>query len=265
MNPITMGIFSLFGSHNSNVANETSIIQNKFLQTSIEQCSTNCTNAIVGSTIVINNVDIGGNFEINQSCSINQGCTFNTTLQSSITNMINASAQQQNSTTNGILSIFSSTSQNNDFNYYSYMNNVVTQLMDAECRADSTNLMANDLIYLGNSNVAGNAVISESSNISNQCVMNNLAKILAMSQQTTAVNQSNVSRSGLVMLIAAIVILVIVLVVGALLILLALGGFGLIGGGKAVAGGSSDKSAGAAGKSGLASEAGEAAKLALLA
>lgn len=227
------GIFigQLFGSGTTNALNQTINISNEYMQVSTSKCSTACTNAITGNTIIIDGVSIGGNFEINQSCSVNSGCSFSNNIQTSITNVIKAQGNQQNKVTTGLLG-FSLASATNDVNFNAQVNNVTQQILQTECQVSATNIFSNNLFYFTDAQVGGNVVLNQSNSPANQCVVNNLAKISAFTGVTSNFSQSNTIRNGLVFIIICIVILVIILVGGAVLILLAFGGLSLFSGSK---------------------------------
>lgn len=262
------GALSLVGGgNNANVINEMGNVTNNYMQIATQKCTTACSNEIVGNRIIVNGTTVNGNIGISQTCNINQGCSFSNNIQALTINQISSSAEQKYDVKNGLFSIFAGNNLN-EANYTVNVNNTMQQILQSECNATSDNLFANNLVFFTNANINGDFTLTQDNNATNQCVMNNLAKIEAYTKSVANFDQTGKATTAFAGIIIAIIVLVVIVVLGGLLLLLAFGG---IGGITAIAGGkkssdSSDVVETSSGSSGgLVSEAVKAAPLALLA
>jgi preprotein translocase subunit YajC len=191
---------------NSVVNENTQIALNSVTQTSIAKCGATCSNVQSGNVVFVNGSTVG-NITFNQTCTVDATCQ--------ITNSITAAAQAvQGAIQNGTASpsflappITIDKAKNVTFEEVS---DNIYQALDSTCNNGASNVQSNNLVYVYNS-TTGDIGFNQNTNVTSQCVLNNLAQGTATSTQK--VDQAANAGSSTSLIILAIIIIVIIIVV----------------------------------------------------
>lgn len=185
--------------------NSTEILNqtNQILQSSSESCLGQCTANQSGNEVIISGSKIG-NLNFNQQCPASASCIMNSTLDTNVSDIMSAMADQEAVTQLGLLNMnFSNTSNNLDIQ--ESITNQITQIMQSTCQATSDVNQYDNMIVLKNS-TAGDISISNSGSATANCTMTNTARAVVFNQQTAKSSQKAKRESVLAMIVIAIVI-----------------------------------------------------------
>lgn len=213
----------LFGpSSQTEAVDITQNVTNSILQESQEQCKSSCTTEQSGNTIIINDSTVKS-VGITSTCQANAACTMNQTLDAQIKNLMNAYAQQKQSTQHSIFDLLSSNKQSTSAIINQNINNQITQVLSSTCQATSTQIQDNNLTIVNDSkaNVVG---LSATGNANSTCMMNNLGKAIALNTVSATTKQDQIFKNAFAAIMITIAILLIVGGIILVIILVAFGG-----------------------------------------
>lgn len=193
------------GSYSSNSVNESQNVANSAIQTSKNICESTCGNNNKNITVNIQNSS-GVALDFQSTCSVlGSSCTVKNALDSSITNMLEATAKQTVTNVSNFLEF------NDSNNYASITQNIrnnMAQLISNTCKSVAQNSNENIYVFIGNSKSV-NVDFAQSANVSNaNCAFDNTAKITVYNSATAKVTQS-VKNIGILGIIAGIILLII--------------------------------------------------------
>lgn len=187
----------------SNNSTEILNASNSILQVSNESCQGICTANQSGNEIIISGSKVG-NITFDQQCPATASCIMDSTLDSNVTDIMNAMADQEAVAQLGLLNMnFSNTSNNLDIQ--ENITNQITQIMNSTCQANANLTQKGEMIILKNA-TAGNLSISNTGSASATCTMTNTARAVVFNQQTSKSSQKAKRESVLAMIVIAIVI-----------------------------------------------------------
>ena len=190
----------------TNVSNSSSEIlrsTNSILQVSNESCLSQCTADTSGNTIIVSGVK-AKDFNFNSVCQSSASCVMNSSLDTSVQNIMKAMADQTAVTQLGLLN-FNMSNTSNSVNIEQDITNQITQVMNSTCQSTSTSINDNNIFIFKNSSL-DNFGIGASGTASSNCVMTNTARAVAFNEQTASSSQSAKRESVLAMIVIAIVI-----------------------------------------------------------
>lgn len=204
------------GSSTSNTIRSNQTVSNRVLQVSSTRCDARCENKINGLTIVI----IGGNGNINimQECKLsNIQCIMRNNLNTNIENILEAMAKQSASAMNGFTLDWTNVS--NTVDLYQYIENTITQTMDASCTFYAGNEATGLYFYVEGGNHDIN--LSQSATITNAtCNMDNMAKAVTYNEETSKADQKSSIFNIFSLLFVVIIICAVLAAVVAVVFLL---------------------------------------------
>lgn len=193
------------GSFSTNAALEAQNVSNSSIQTSKNYCESVCGNDNKNVNVIIQN-STNVNIDFQQTCSVlGSSCTVKNSLDSSITNMLEATAKQT------VVNVSNFLEYNKSNNFTSITQNIrnnMAQLISNTCKNVSQNTNENIYVYVGNAK-AVKVDFAQSGTVSNaNCAYDNAAKITVYNSETAKVTQS-VKNIGILGIIAAIIVLII--------------------------------------------------------
>lgn len=204
------------GSVSTNSVSIAQNMTNNAMQSSnnlcVAQCGTSNQNVNVN---IVDSSDIDVNFS--STCTVaGTSCTVKNALDTSITNILQASTKQTVVNVSNLLEV-------NDSNNYASMSqnvrNNMAQLINNVCKNISKTQNENIYVYISGSKDV-KATFTQSSSVSNaNCAFDNTAKIVAYNSATAKSSQAvkNIGILGAIMII-------IVLIIGAFVLVAMLGG-----------------------------------------
>jgi len=216
------GLDFLNFSSQSQTATAKLSVSNSVLQSATSKCSFTCNNTSSGNTVIITDSTVG-NIDFSQTCAI-QGtaCTIKTYLDTNITTIMAAMAEQNTATMNPIgISIASASSTDQSIDIEETVYNSITQLVSNNCAMSVSNSSLNNYYYFNNSTV-GNVNYAQSGSISNaDCVMDTIVKATASTDLSTSTTQksgctgcySSGSSSTYIYIIIAIFVIILLIAV----------------------------------------------------
>nr|QBK93325.1 MAG: lipid membrane protein [Pithovirus LCPAC404] len=188
-------------------------VTNDILIQSNQSCSATCNNVIEGTTIIVSGrvKDIN----INQQCTASTaGCVMSSTLDAQLDNILSSISDQEQSFTDSMIS-FVISSQVDENDVKQIIHNKLSNISNAVCNANSSNLNSNTLVYV--TGTGGDINISQSGDAIASCIMDVMSKISVFNSQAAENTQAQTRENVFVALFSSIG--GIILVAGIILIL----------------------------------------------
>ena len=197
--------------------NQTDINQTtmtSILNESSQICQASCSASQTGDVVIIENSTVGGDAGFEIACTVSTSCVMNNTIESEVSNILSAVANQQNSSITGILGDLGNAGQFNYAGINESITNYITQIEESTCSATASFTQSNDLFYAANSSVGGFAGfqigIAQPASANASCTMTNLSRVVVYNSAQASVTQSNTSVSLFAIIAVAIVACVII-------------------------------------------------------
>ena len=221
---VALILHGLFGNNSQTAASDiVQTVTNNIVQVSADQCTSQCSVAQSGNTIICIDCDanvIGETAE----CEANAACTMNQTLDSQIKVLMKAYSEQTQSIQHSIFDFGSLTNQSVSSTINQNINNQVTQILTSECQANSNTIQNNNVTYVnGNTGKADVIGLSSNGNAEANCMMQNLGKSVAFTTAVATNDQDQTFKNAFASIIIAIVLM---LIVGGIVLVIVLGVFG---------------------------------------
>lgn len=204
------------GSASSNSVSISQNVSNNAMQSANNVCVAQCSTQNKNININIqdsSNVDL----DFSSTCTVaGTSCTVKNSLDTSITNILQASAKQ---TVVNVSNLLEFNASKNSATMSQNIRNNMAQLINNVCRNISETSNDNIYVYIaGSKNIK--STFAQSSNVSNaNCAFDNTAKIVAYNSATAKSSQAvkNIGILGAIMII-------IVMIIGAFVLVALLGG-----------------------------------------
>ena len=190
-------------------------VTTNILMESDQVCSATCDNVLTGQVIFVNGKT--QDITISQTCTASTaGCVMSTTLDSQIDNILDSISKQEQTFTDSMISL-DPRNQLNQTDLKQIVNNKISQIATATCQATSSNLNANQLIYI--TGTTGNITISQSGDAVANCVMDLMSKITVFNSEAANNDQTNdrdnvfvafFSSIGGILLIAGVILILVI-------------------------------------------------------
>lgn len=214
------------GNFNSNFTDIQQDFYNNITQINQQECISQSSAGASGNVVIIQNSTINGeDVGINvTSTQTDASCLMVSSMDTSITNILEAIAQQTNTSVTDLFNDFSIDSQVNVADIDQSVVNNITQISEALCEASSISSAENNYVYINNSDVNANfiGVNVSTSDTSANCTMSNYMKAVTYNQAQASVSQANTSIGIFAIIMAVIAIVMIVLII-AIIIIFAIG------------------------------------------
>jgi hypothetical protein len=200
------------GTNVSQNLTETQSISNNALNAVTSICNTDCSQIESGNTVIIQGTTISGNITFNQSCIVEQKCQIQNNLSTQVSNILDASGKQTSITANGFP----------DFNFNGVeqsatstqiITNRLTNLSNATCSTNSTQIQNSNYTYLSSDVVKGSLEFDQTADVNASCVLTNTSSLVASNQASANLAQSSTILGTTGLIIALIIVVVIIVVV----------------------------------------------------
>ena len=220
-------------SDTSNVASVKQTTYNDFYSVDQNECYTQSSITQSGNVINIDGT-VGGDVGIVASGTVDQTCLINQQITQNIADILAAQADQKNTSVSDLFNdfkAFSGSSNTAEFQQSSYNN--TTQISSNTCGANNTTVQDNNIINVGTTaEVGGDVLLQATTNVSNNCTLNNIVNQKAYNDLQAKTDQSNINL-GVFSIIAIAVVIVVVIGGLIMLVVFSKGGFGaMVSGGK---------------------------------
>lgn len=195
-------------SFQANVDSAYQNVNTKIFNEANSACTAKCENISSNNTIIVND-SVVGSISIDQSCTVEATCTMQNTLDTQISTILAAVANQSNNFSDPFLAIKAEIGVN-DVTLSQVINNQITQIIQSSCGAVSNNISNGNFYALNNSKVE-QIGWNQQGNAQSSCVMNNISKIVVYNQAQATADQTNKDESLLstLLLIAGIAVILI--------------------------------------------------------
>lgn len=215
-------------SDTSNSASIKQSVYNDFYSLNENSCFAQSSITQSGNVINIDGT-VGGDVGIVASGTVDQICLINQQINQSITDILTAQAQQTNTTVSDLMNDLNAfDGEQNSVQFQQSIYNNMTQISSNTCSANNTIVQDNNIINVGTTGIVGGDVLLQAtSNVSNNCTLNNLVNQTAFNNLQAKSDQTNVELGMMSLVIIAVVVLVIVGAI-VLVILHSRGGFGAV-------------------------------------
>jgi hypothetical protein len=198
------------GNQNNKVSIDQEVMNN-ILQKEYNSCVAVCESEQSGNTIIIDGSTITGDVGLRQVCKANASCLMTNSIDAEVSNIIEDTIKQSNTTVNSLFSV-NWNNQTNSTNIKSIVTNNVTQILTNTCNANESLNQSNNLLYISKSTIKGDfigfALGDDATNANAACTMSNLAKLVVYNKVQADVSQSNTAID-----IGAVILLVIMLMI----------------------------------------------------
>ena len=183
-------------------------VTNSYLDATQNQCYSSNSGTIEGNTANIGG-DAGDVTVFNISGSMNSTCTINQQIVQTVTSMLQAASNQNNSTTEGLGGLLQIAGNFNSTDIHQSIMNSITNLTTNTCVATNTNNIENNVL-----NVAGNTGNINAFNINSDtnavCTVTNMVSQVASNQTSANNDQSNIIDSSMLSILTTVIILAII-------------------------------------------------------
>jgi hypothetical protein len=224
------------GNHNSNSFSMTQDVVNNVLEDQENDCSVQNNVRINGNVITIDNSNISGDvYGISDNgTSADASCTIVSSMNTTITDALQAQGSQTNKTASDLFGDFSYSGQDNSANIFQSTVNNIALLSQTLCQADQMTSVSNNFVFYNNLNVGGNlfGISIDDSSAQASCTMSNTMNFSLYNSFSASVSQSNTNIGMFVILILAIAGVVGLAIIGATIVFSVNGIGGLIPKGK---------------------------------
>jgi hypothetical protein len=197
-------------SYSSQTSQQTQNVNNTVLNAATANCDSTCVDYSGGNTVIINGSTINGNISFDQSCSINMSCSINSQLNTNVSNILSAMANQTSTSSNGFPS-FSIAGASQNATIVENVTTSVANIINSTCQSTSDIVSQNNFTYLNNSTVNGSLTFAQTGSVNNNCTLNNISGIQVANQVTSSTNQTATFLGSLGLLIILLVVLIIVI------------------------------------------------------
>jgi len=213
------------GSNQSSSAKAILNDANNLYENSSSACIATCTSIVNRPTTVVSNTSVGGNINIQAQCNASASCVMQSTLDSSVENIMSSLSQQENVTTQLLPIAFDFNNKNTSSTISQQITNNITQNIQSICQATNTTLVNNPTTVFSNDKIGGSINIgTNQGSASANCTINNLSRIRLFNQSTSR-NAATTSQSNVFGTI--MIAIVIIIVIGAIILVIIIGPMGV--------------------------------------
>jgi hypothetical protein len=196
------------GAVNTSVQTTTQKQLNTITQQSSEACGATCTQIQSNNTVFLNG-STTGNITFNQQCTVDATCQITNSVEASATAVQGAiqSGTAQPAWFLGVLQVNTSVNVSDQ-----EVTNAVSQVMNSTCNNGVSQVQSGNLVYAQNS-TTGDIGFTQSTNLTSQCVLSNLAKgTVAATQKSDQYSQAGgIGAAGIILLIILVVVIIVVI------------------------------------------------------
>lgn len=204
------------GSASSNIANIQQSFINNITQVDQQNCIATVSSSANNNVVIINGANISGNFTgIADTTKTDASCLMVSSMENSISNILNATLQQTNTAETDWFNGFQFTSDTNSFNIVQSVTNNINQINEATCSASTIQSANNNYVYVTDATIGGNFVgVTESTSANANCSMTNIIKNSTYNQVQANATQSNVIKGMFVAMIGAFAVIFVIIAIG---------------------------------------------------
>lgn len=187
---------------------------NTATQTSIAKCTIECDQVLSGNTVIILPGAVVGNILFQNICVIKDAsCMINQNIETTITNILNATIDQSSLSTQPLFSLtYNSTKAISSLD--EIISNQIQQLISSTCTFQTNQQMNNNYIYIGNNATVGDISFVQHSTLSNvECTMDISAKADAHNEETGNVKQRATTLDSMSIFGIAIALIIVMVAV----------------------------------------------------
>lgn len=192
----------------TNISNSVQNVQNDVMQESTQTCMATCSDISKGETVKIINSQTG-NLDFSQKCIVSADCIMGQALNSSISDILTSLSKQKIDVDQPMLPNLEVNANTNTATVTQNTQNVLSQILSANCHSTSENISEGQLIYVENSKT-GDIKSTQSGTATSQCAMNNMAKSVLLNKVMSENDQTTVSKSVLGMIMGVIILCVVI-------------------------------------------------------
>lgn len=198
--------------YNFNLAFQKTV--NNILEESNQSCTAVDNVSINDNDAIITGNNIGGNVQLfTVGASTDASCSMVSTMQTSVTNILNSTLSQENKSSSDWMS-----GVNVGLNASAVVQNLqnnIYQISNQSCTSNSITSANNNYIYAADNNISGNFVgVSLQSDSDANCAMTNYMKINLFNQSQATTNQSNTVTGSFGIIAIIVVVIIIVMICG---------------------------------------------------
>lgn len=215
------------GSSQSNISKNLFNSSNNVWESSSQVCTGSCNAAAVGTRIVA--YGRNGDINVGAYCTANASCAMQSTLETTVSNIISTAAAQQNSTKTVFPFSARFDAKKNKVVNVSNITSNLTQVMQSSCQANSNTLVANTTIIAsssrtsgptkGNINViSGNPPGKDGYSANASCTITNISRAQIFNSAQLDQNGSNAQAGGFGAILMMIIIIIVIGVVAVILV-----------------------------------------------
>ena len=179
-----------------------------------QNCKSSSVQLAAGNIITVDGSNITGNFTgIEQGTQTDASCVMTSSMESTVSNLFTSMLNQKFDINSGITSAIQARYDvTNETQVIQDAIINITNISNEVCDAQSMQSATNNFIYLSDTTVGGNAIgISQQSNPSATCSMQNISKIAAYNKSQQQTDQGTKFIGGLGPVIGAIILIVVVI------------------------------------------------------
>lgn len=189
-------------------------IANSSTQTSIAKCTILCDQVLSNNTVIIAPGATAGNILFQNICVIKDAsCIINQNIDTSVTNILNATIDQASLSTQPIFSLVYNTTKASS-SLDEIITNQIQQMVSSNCTIATNQELNNNYIYVGTGATVGDISFVQHSTLSNvECSVDIAAKSTAYNEGTGKVKQRATTLDVMSIFIIAIIIVVVAVVI----------------------------------------------------
>jgi hypothetical protein len=217
-------------SSTTNIAEIQQDFMNNITQDDQQNCIATTNQQTNNNVVIVNGVNIKGNFTgVTSTTNTDATCLMVSNMENSVSNILQAIAQQTNTTETDWFNGFQFTDDTNIFDATQSVTNNISQINEATCAANTTSSVSNNYVYVTNAEIGGNFVgVTNDSTTSASCSMTNAMKNATYNQAQASATQSNTVKGMFVSMVGAFAAIIGIMVIG-VIILFAVGAIGYVG------------------------------------
>lgn len=200
------------GNVQTNINTAIQEVTNEIMNVSVAKNEKSCRNISEYNNTIIENVNIGGDLVFEQLCEIKGTDAIDNYMNTAVDNILESLQKQKQSTETsffqGLVNV-----QTNKNTIRQSIKNSILQMAYSSCQQTTSNVSRGNVYGVRNSTVGGNVIYKQGGSIDVDCVVTNVAKVVASNKLKSEQDQqqSIVTGFGNILAIVAAVAIVIVL------------------------------------------------------
>ena len=187
---------------------------NSITQQNQEKCVATVDSNVSGNIVIITNSTFLGNVTgIKNNVYTDASCTITSSMESSVSNLLESTLNQENKSSAGFSNIFGG-DQNQSGNVKQSTSNFISQLNTEICNSSDQVSTGNNYIYASGDKATNFIGIDASSQAYSSCSMTNYMKTTVSNSASSTASQTNKKTGLLVLLIILAVVVGVLVLIG---------------------------------------------------